>query len=174
MSKYNVTQEELAERLTYNPETGYLIWIAKGNSKKVIVGSRAGSISPAGHRVIHLKGYLYAEHTIIWRLHFGEWPSGYIDHQNHDEQDNRLVNLRDVPQEVNNRNQSKRSDNSTGHTGIWINRTNPKKKFMSEVHFKGKKVHSKAHYSLEEALASRNAAYKKYGFHPNHGIDKPV
>lgn len=174
MSKHQVTQEELAERLSYDPLTGELTWIAKGNARKVVVGSRAGSVSPHGHRVIRLKGYLYPEHHIIWRLYYGVWPTGYLDHDDHDEQNNRILNLKDVTQAVNNRNQSKRSDNSTGHTGIWINKKNAKKRFMSEVGYEGKRVHLKAHYSIEEAIACRANVLKEYGFHVNHGIDKPI
>lgn len=174
MCKHDVTQHQLAERLSYDPISGHLTWVAKGNAKKVVVGSRAGSVSIYGHRVIHLNGYLYPEHHIIWRLHFGTWPIGNIDHINHDEQDNRLVNLRDVPKAVNNRNQSKRSDNSTGHTGIWINKKNSKKKFMSELIYEGKRVHLQSHYTLEEAIEARKRALQEYGFHVNHGMCKPV
>lgn len=174
MSKRNVTQKELAERLSYDPITGHLTWIAKGNSKKVVVGSRAGSISPHGHRVLGWCGYLFPEHHIIWRLYFGIWPLGTIDHNNHDEQDNSLENLKDVTHAVNNRNQSRRSDNSTGYPGIWINKQNPKKKFMSEVIYEGKRVHLKSHYSIEEAITARKQALNEYGFNPNHGITKPV
>jgi hypothetical protein len=174
MSKRSVTQQELAERLSYDPITGQLTWISKGNSKKVVVGSRAGSVSLHGHRVINLNGYIYPEHHIVWRLHLGIWPSGFLDHDNHNEQDNRLVNLVDVTQAVNNRNQSKRIDNSTGHVGIWINKQNAKKKFMSEVTFESKRVHLKAHYTLEDAIEARKVILRQYGFNPNHGINKPI
>lgn len=174
MSKRDITKEDFEERLSYNPETGILTWIAKGNSKKVVIGSRAGSISPYGHRVLNWCGYLIPEHHVIWVMYYGVWPSQYIDHINHNEQDNRLVNLREVSKSENNRNQSKRSDNSTGFTGIWINKKNSRKKFMSEVHFEGKRIHQKSHYSLEDAIAERAEVLKEYGFHPNHGIDKPI
>ena len=174
MAKYDITQQEFSERLSYDPITGYIIWIAKGNSKKVIIGNRAGSVSPYGHRVIRWNGLLFPEHLVIWRLHYGVWPVGYIDHINHNEQDNRLINLRDVPKCVNNRNQSKRSNNTTGHPGVWINKLNSRKKFMSEVTFEGKRVHLQAHYSIEEAINRRKEVLKEYGFHPNHGIDKPI
>lgn len=174
MSKRDVTQEELSKRLTYDPKTGELVWTSKGNSRKVVVGSRAGSATKRGHRVIRLNGYTYPEHHIIWRLYFGVWPKGHIDHINHDEMDNRLTNLRDVSQEVNNRNQSLRKDNTTGHIGIWINNRNSKKKFMSEVVFGGKRVHRESHYSIEDAIECRNQVLQEYGFHPNHGIEKPV
>lgn len=174
MSKRDITKEELAQRLSYDPLSGQLTWIAKGNSKKVVVGSRAGSVSPHGHRVLRLNGYLYPEHHIIWRLHFGVWPTGQLDHENHDEQDNKLVNLKDVTHADNNRNQSKRKDNISGHPGVWINKLNSKKKFMSEVTFAGKRVHLQSHYSLDDAIAKRKEILIEYGFHENHGITKPV
>ena len=173
MSKLNVTREEFLQRLNYDPESGIIVWTAKGNSKKVIVGNRAGSISPYGHRVIRWNGYIFPEHRVIWLLYYGNWPTGHIDHINHNEQDNRIVNLRDVEKCVNNRNQSKRSNNTTGHSGVWINNKNSKKKFMSEVTFEGKRVHLQSHYSIEDAITKRNEILKEYGFHPNHGIDKP-
>ena len=173
MSKLNVTREEFLQRLCYNPNTGIIVWTAKGNSKKVIVGNRAGSISPYGHRVIRWNGYIFPEHRVIWLLYYGNWPTGHIDHINHNEQDNRIVNLRDVDKAVNNRNQSKRSNNTTGHSGVWINSKNSKKRFMSEVTFEGKRVHLQSHYSLEDAVIKRNEILKEYGFHPNHGIEKP-
>ena len=40
MAKYDITQQEFSERLSYDPITGYIIWIAKGNSKKVIIGKK--------------------------------------------------------------------------------------------------------------------------------------
>ena len=174
MGKHDVTQQELAERLSYDPISGHLTWIAKGNSRKVVVGSRAGSVSPHGHRVIRFNGFLYPEHHIIWRLHFGVWPTGHLDHGNHNEQDNSLRNLKDVSQGTNNKNQSLRNDNSTGHMGIWVNKQNSRKKFMSEVTHEGKRVHLKSHYTLEEAIAERKAVLEQYGFHPNHGIKKPL
>lgn len=175
ISKNDMTQETLHEYLDYNPASGELIWKTKKHSSKVVVGTRAGSISTTNrHRVLRLLGHLYAEHRLVWLHYYGEWPKGHVDHVNHDEQDNRIENLRDVSQKENNMNNSKRRDNSTGHPGVWINKLNSKKKFMAELTLDRKRVHYSSHYSLEEAIAARKKAEQDFGFHPNHGMEKPL
>lgn len=171
--KDQLTQAQLHQCLDYNPGTGHLIWKQKIASK-VVVGQRAGSLSKRDNRrVIKLFGELYLEHRLIWFYVYGSWPVGHIDHINHDEQDNRIDNLRDVTQQVNNMNNSKRKDNSTGHPGVWLNKLNARKKFMSELTLNGERVHYASHYSLEEAIAARKQAENQHGFHANHGIPKP-
>lgn len=175
VSRHNMTQEILHEYLDYDPNTGYLTWKTKTHSKKVVIGNRAGSISTTNrHRVLKFLGTLYPEHRIIWFHYYGEWPKNHVDHINHDEQDNRIENLRDVTQAENNKNNSKRADNLTGHVGIWINKLNSRKKFMAELHLNGKRVHYSSHYTLNDAIAARKQAEVDLGFHPNHGINKPL
>lgn len=175
ITRDNLTQEILHEYFDYDPNTGYLTWKTKKHSRKVIVGARAGSISTKNrHRVLKFMGQLYAEHRVIWLHYYGEWPKGHIDHINHDEQDNRIANLRDVTQAENNLNNSRRGDNSTGHTGVWINKLNSRKKFMAELRLNGKRVHYSSHYTLEDAIAARKQAEQAFGFHPNHGMVKPA
>lgn len=174
INRYDLTQSVLHEFLDYNPKTGELTW-KKKYTRKVVVGQRAGSISTKNrHRVLRFMGELYAEHRVAWFHYYGKWPDGHIDHVNHNEQDNRIENLRDVTQAENNRNTSKRKDNSTGHVGVWLNKLNSKKKFMAELYLSGKRVHYSSHYTLEEAIAARKSAEQIYGFHPNHGMDKPA
>lgn len=169
-----MTQEILHQYFNYDKNTGYLTWKVK-YARKIVVGARAGSISPTHqHRVLRFMGELYAEHRVIWLYCNGVWPSGHIDHINHNEQDNRIENLRDVSQAENNMNNSKRRDNSSGIVGVWLNKLNSKKKYMSELHLQGKRVHYASHYTLEEAIAARKTAESVYGFHVNHGISKPA
>ena len=118
-------------------------------------------------------GELYAEHRVVWLYYYGVWPTGHVDHVNHDEQDNRIENLRDVSQQENNMNNSMRKDNSSGHVGVWLNKLNTHKKFMAELHVNGKRLHCSSHYTLEDAIEARKKAGREYGFHPNHGIIKP-
>ena len=173
ISRSDMTAELIREFVDYAPLTGSLTWKTKHHSRKVVVGARAGSVSPYGHRVLRLCGELYAEHHIIWLHYYGRWPEGHVDHINHDEQDNRIENLREVSQQENNMNNSKRKDNSTGYAGVWLNKLNSKKRFMAELYLRGKRVHYSSHYTLEEAVAARKQAEIVNGFHPNHGIDKP-
>lgn len=105
---------------------------------------------------------------------YGEFPKHYIDHINHNELDNRIVNLREVTQRENNMNSSKRTDNKTGMTGVWINTANKHKRYMAELSANGKRVYLKAFLTLGEAVTVRKEQEKLYGFHSNHGIDKPL
>ena len=174
IKKCDLTQEILHKYLNYDPQTGELTWKLKYTSK-VVVGKRAGSISTTNkHRVLRFMGELYAEHRVIWLYCTGRWPTGHIDHINHNEQDNRIANLRDVTQAENNMNNSKRRDNASGVVGVWLNKLNSKKKFMSELALSGKRVHYASHYTMEDAIAARKSAEIQYGFHVNHGIDKPL
>lgn len=169
--KKDMTQEILKEYFHYDPSTGIVTWIKKSGFK-VVVGSRAGSVSPYGHRVIRFKGCLYAEHRLIWLWYTGKHPVKHIDHINHDEQDNRWVNLREVSQAKNNMNNSKRSDNTLGVTGVSISNRNGNKKYCAEITLKG--VRRRKHfYTFEDAVSMRKQWEKELGFHINHGIDKP-
>ena len=173
--KSEMTSEILKEYFNYDPLTGSLTWKRK-HCSKVVKGSEVGSLSTAPkahHKVVHFKGSLYAVHRLIWCWYYGSWPTGHIDHINHDELDNRIENLRDVSQAENNLNNSLRSDNSTGYTGIWINKQNSKKKYMAEISLKGKKVFCKSFYTLQDAINARQEKLRELGFHPNHGIPKP-
>jgi hypothetical protein len=170
-----MTQAIVREYLEYSQATGHLTWKTKKHSRKVVVGNRAGSISTNNrHRVIKFLGIVYAEHRLIWLHQYGVWPIGHIDHVDHNEQHNHLKNLRDVTQFENNINSSKRRDNTTGHVGVWINKLNTRKKFMAELNWKGERMHYSSHYSLEAAIKARKNAELFYGFHINHGIDKPM
>lgn len=171
--KSDMSQAVLHDCLEYDPHTGYLTWKKKISSKTVI-GQRAGSVSKRdSKRVIRLFGELYMEHRIIWLYVTGSWPQWHIDHIDHNEQNNRFSNLRDVPPAVNNRNSSKRSDNTTGHVGVWINKLNSRKKYMAELTLNGERCHYSSHYTLQDAVAARKQAERDYGFHVNHGIAKP-
>lgn len=172
--KKDMTQELLKRYLHYDEHSGYFTWVFK-HCKKVIPGTRAGSISSKyGHRVIHLFGSLYPEHRLAWLYMTGHFPIEHVDHINHNECDNSWNNLREVSQQENNMNQSKRCDNNSGITGIWIRCTAKHKKFVAEMHYAGKRVYYKTFATLQEAILARKEQEHLYGFHENHGIIKPL
>jgi hypothetical protein len=96
--------ELLRERLSYNPETGELVWKTHLHQKRV--GVRADYATLNGYRKLAIGGDQYYAHRIIWKLTTGEdvGEDIVIDHINNDPRDNRIVNLRAVSRSANTHN----------------------------------------------------------------------
>lgn len=156
--------------LEYN--NGVLTWKVKVASK-VIVGKRAGCINKVtGYRLVRLNHKNTMEHRIVWEMHNGPIPEDMeIDHINHVRDDNRIENLRMVTRQSNNKNASKRSDNTSGTTGVSWNKK--KGRWVSSIDFNGKRVCLGYFSEISDAINSRLKAEADFGFHRNHGIEKP-
>lgn len=172
ISKKDLQPKHLKEYLSYNPTNGYLIWIKK-LSRKVVVGKRAGTqVKGRDNRIIKIFGEVYIEHRLIWFMETGQWPDHDIDHEDHNESNNAWYNLKPKTRLENNLNNSLRTDNRLGITGVYINKLS-KKKYTAEITLKGKRF-CKNFYTLEEAVLQRKTWEKDLGFHVNHGIPKPI
>lgn len=123
----------------------------------------------------HNDGYLcgsilgkkFLAHRIVWAMHNSAWPSGEIDHINHDRTDNRIENLRDVLRSENSKNLSRSTNNPSGITGVyWFK---PTMKWVAKLQADGKIHHLGYFKDIRAAKAARISAQKKYGFHNNHG-----
>ena len=92
--KINLTTEQLKHVLTYDENTGnFTRRVRIGPFKK---GSVAGTKLNTGYISIRVHGTYFQAHRLAWLYTHGVWPTGYIDHINHDKSDNRISNLRDV------------------------------------------------------------------------------
>ena len=133
MAKTNCSAARVAEVLHYDPETGCLVWRNRpredfnSQRSKSIYDTRyanraAGSLSKqTGYLTVRIDGSLFQAHRVAWAAYYGEWPSMHIDHINGVRTDNRISNLRDVPNEINRHNtKSARSDSSTGVQGVGV------------------------------------------------------
>lgn len=175
LSKSQLTQEILKEFLHYDFKSGHLTWIKKLSSKTV-VGRRAGSqVKGRNNRIIKIFGEVYIEHRLIWFYVTGHMPTSdeHVDHIDHDEANNAWDNLRLVSQAENNKNLSKKSNNTSGVMGVWVSKVNGDKKFIAEITLGAVRKRA-SFYTLEEAVQQRKLWESELGFHPNHGIDKPV
>ena len=122
-------------------------------------------------------------HRWIWEQIFGSIPEGWeIDHINGIKTDNRLDNLRCIPQGLNKRNMKTGSNNKSGVQGVsrWetTRRGNQVISMWRAVAINqaGKQViktFSIKKYgeqgAFDAACIARKQMLEEYGYHPNHG-----
>lgn len=161
-----ITQEKLKELFHYDHNTGFFTRkIARSNVVKAgeIVGHK-----DANRRITtRIDGVLYGIHRLAWLYHYGDWPTGHIDHINHDPSDNRIKNLRDVTNKENNRNFPRQKNNKSGVTGVYFD--NSRTKWAATIKVNYKSIGLGRFETLIDAVAARKRAEKIYGFHENHG-----
>lgn len=161
----------LKESLSYDSSSGLFYWnrdAIKGSNLKA--GRVAGSKDAHGYVQINVQGCVLKAHRVAWAFVYGDWPSGQIDHINHDRADNRIENLRVVDNTGNHLNRPIQSNNKTGFVGVSkFKRTG---KFVAYITSNGKRIHLGYFNLIEEAVKARDEANEKYGFHKNHGTKK--
>ena len=74
-------------------------WNGKLADKEAFTSTNAN-----GYRRGIILGYQALAHRVIWAMHYGEWPVGFIDHVNGIPDDNRISNLRLATRSENGRN----------------------------------------------------------------------
>jgi len=130
--------------------------------------NKTATANNKGYLVIHINRKIYRVHRIIWEMVTGSAPKNVIDHINHNKQDNRWKNLRDVTQEENSRNRSIPSNNKTGVIGVTVNYI---PQYTATITIEGQSKELGRFSSLTEATEVITNARKQSGkFHQNHGI----
>ena len=98
--------------LSYDPHSGN-VQFSDTRFGAVKVGQIAGYEDKGYIRMYH-RNQQFMLHRVAWALYYNKWPEHTIDHINRDGTDNRIENLRDVPQSVNNNNKSKYKSKNKG------------------------------------------------------------
>ena len=145
------SKEYLSERYVY--ADGALFSKATGKEVK-------GSDTGRGYLRVKIRGKRFPKHRLIWKLVYGVDPDT-IDHINGDKKDNRLENLRDVPQSMNVRNNLPRGGASK-FKGVYFDKRSSK--FGSRIKVNKKTIHLGT-YSDERsaAMAYDKAAMRLHG-----------
>ena len=169
-----LTQERLKELLHYDPETGVFTRLVKTsrNTRLGVVENKPSSNNgymrmkvDSGDPDNNNGGYF--GHRLAWLYVYGYFPPEHMDHINHDRADNRIANLREVTHQENLKNMSMNPANTSGVTGVgWVR---SRKTWSAIISVNGKNKRLGSFQNKEDAIAAREAAEIKYGFHENHG-----
>ena len=163
-----LTQLELKEILTYDPETG--IFTRNIQKDRDNYGLISGACNWYGHSYyisISIKGKGYRAHRLAWLYQYGSFPSQHIDHIDGDGANNRISNLRDVSAKDNHRNKKLRIDNKYGIPGVCWEKS--RKSWCAYICVNRKRKTLKYTRDFFEACCIRKAAEIFHGYHPNHG-----
>jgi hypothetical protein len=149
----DTTYEKLYKMYNYNENSGVFTDI-QGN----VIGKK--------HNEGYLALYKFNEtillHRLAWYFKYGSLPNGTIDHIDRDKTNNRIDNLRDATALEQSKNRDKRSDNTSGCTGVsW-----DKEKCMWRARiYIDKKCVSLGRFSeYHEAVNARKNAEALYGY----------
>lgn len=177
----NLTQEQLQQLLTYNKNTGELIWKPRDVSlfkderscktwNTRYSGKHAGTkgrFNGKWYGVIRINGKQYLAHRVIWLYVTGVVPVE-VDHEDSNGLNNKWCNLRNVTHQGNCKNTRMGKNNTSGTVGVhwckrdkrWIAKINVNNKSLTLGYFRDKK----------DAVDARFKAEKEYGYHDNHGL----
>jgi hypothetical protein len=159
-----LTQLQVFDLFDY--KDGVLFWKTTP-SRKIPIGSKAGTITAKGYIRIKINGRLYYAHRLVYLLETGTYPK-QLDHVNGDKSDNRIKNLRECDVSQNNLNRKKPRNNSSGIKGISWHAIS--KKWMVSLQIAGEQKYFGLYKDIDQAKSVIEAMRHKYhGDFTNHG-----
>lgn len=159
-----LTRDRLCELLDINTETGVFIWkhTMGGKAKK---GQEASSITVNGYVTIGIDQDDYLCHRLMWLYVYGAFPILNIDHIDRDRTNNKAVNLRLATPKQNGENKSLKSNNASGHKGVFLRKHLKSKPWSVNIMNNRKTIHIGYFATVEEAVKARRLAEDKYFTH---------
>ncbi|WAX06043.1 hypothetical protein BD26P3_00042 [Phocaeicola phage BD26P3] len=166
-----ITFQEAKELFIYDRDTGIIKWRKRFNPMQRADLVAGNTSRRDGYTRISFKDKPYLAHRIAMLLSFGFCDDRLqVDHINHIRDDNRLSNLRFVTFADNQRNKTKRSNNTSGVTGVSY--CKDRRKYVAQIVVDGANISLGRFVTLEEAAEVRKAAEIKYNYNANHGNNK--
>lgn len=173
--------DRLRRLISYNPETGDLLWrpreasdVRSQKSGEVVRWNNRYAGKPAltakngtGYRTGAIDKKAVVAHKVAFALGAGYWPEGEVDHINGNLDDLRFANLREVTPQENQRNRATPSNNTSGHIGVSWNARD--KRWCANIGCDGRRINLGTFINRDDAIAARLAAQRDLGFHENHG-----
>lgn len=149
------TLEYVRSILRYVPDTGEIVNIVARNPKSP-AGRIARDLNSNGYVRVQINKRRYLGHVFAWFYMTGEWPDRQIDHINGVRDDNRWENLRLATNKQNHENVKLRSDNTSGHRGVYFSKKD--NKWIAQVTHKMITYHVGIFAELNDAVTAVKAA----------------
>lgn len=173
-----LTYVEVARLLKYEPETGKLFWRERPREmfpcvwsfkvwNKKYAGKEAFTTASNGYHHGTIFNRPHKRNRVAWLLHHGSWPGNIIDHIDGDQSNDRPENLRDVSGSLNCRNMKKAKNNTSGFTGVCLDKRNGR--WYAYIRLDGKMYNLGLHDTKESAVRARKDAQEGHGFSQRHG-----
>ena len=168
-----ISEELAANFFYYSPEKSGLCW-KEDRGKRIKAGTPAGSFDKTiKYWRIKIKHKSFLAHRLVWILNKGCIPKGiHIDHKDRNTFNNCIDNLRQATVTENNRNITKRLDNTSGITGVCF--ATREKKWIAYISLDGKQKELGRYKDIYSAqLARKNAEHTHYNkFSPLGGYNE--
>lgn len=162
MNNPPLSQEYVQRLFNYDPDTGRLTWRISGHS--VSIGQEAGKADGKNGRRVRINYYRYKVAIIIWVWMTGHWPIGkpdeVVDHRDTNPYNNRWKNLRLISQLKNSRNRYTNLNNTTGFTGVDMDKRTGK--YRAHITVNMQKIYLGTFLSARDAAEARKQAEDKY------------
>jgi hypothetical protein len=165
------SQDALRRLLDYDPATGLFVWKFREDGSPQWNAKHAGkaafaTIDSQGYHTGVLLNVRTRAHRVAWKYMTGDDPIG-IDHINGQRADNRWANLREANDRENGRNTKIHANNTSGHSGV--SRAHNRPAWRAQIHGPNGLEYIGYFKTKEEAIAARQSAERRYGYHENHG-----
>jgi hypothetical protein len=149
--------KQVCQALAYDKMVGGVVWVEAAPGR--VIGKRAGTPRSNKYRYINVLGRLISEHRLVWFIHHSAMPKSncVIDHINGNRADNRIENLRCVPQVENCRNRNKKKRNSSSKY-LGVSRDKNRNNWHASVGWHGQTINVGRFTTAKAAAMARDAA----------------
>jgi len=145
---------EAKRKYRYCPNSGLFFW--KISTSNVKAGQIAGGFS-LGYIRLYVNKRLVMAHRLAWAFVYGEFPKNQIDHIDGNRANNKIVNLRDVTQEVNLQNQT-RAHNQNKLALQNIRKRKDNNKYQVRINKEKRQFYVGEYINIMDAIQARDIA----------------
>ncbi len=156
-------QSVVKDWLSYDPETGILVWRKEPRRSRPVIGTQAGTTTPLGYIMVCLQGQLIQAHRLAWLYVHGELSADVeIDHIDGNPTNNAISNLRLATSAQQKQNKRVQSNNVSGLKGAMYHAAHKGKKWRSQIKSGGRLIFLGYFHTAQEAHEAYGKAAREH------------